>query len=107
MADHVCGLPATVDYSPGRSKWPNYQFVGERFAVLVDTSDGRDFDIVAFPRQMEWFWRHLIMYLYYTCYHQRKKRGLYLIIDALFLHHNIKQSSTRTLHLRMDMRLDI
>lgn len=85
--------------------------MGERFEVLVDTSDGRDFDIVTLPvRQMGMVLAPFDNVLPVLRLLPSAEKGQGLLPEQLALIPalpTLSNLSTRTLHLRMDMRLDM
>lgn len=85
--------------------------MGERFEVLVDTSNGRDFDIVTLPvRQMGMVLAPFDNVLPVLRLLPSAEKGQGLLPEQLALIPalpTLSNLSTRTLHLRMDMRLDM
>ncbi|EPL0661277.1 multicopper oxidase CueO [Proteus mirabilis] len=85
--------------------------MGERFEVLVDTSDGRDFDIVTLPvRQMGMVLAPFDNVLPVLRLLPSAEKAVGILPDQLALIPalpSLSHIATRSLHLRMDMRLDM
>ncbi|EMH2039823.1 multicopper oxidase CueO [Proteus mirabilis] len=85
--------------------------MGERFEVLVDTSDGRDFDIVTLPvRQMGMVLAPFDNVLPVLRLLPSAEKAVGILPDELALIPalpSLSHIATRSLHLRMDMRLDM